>query len=159
MVQTSTPDHIRCMARSVGTWNAVATVAGNHLLGMADGEETPVRGRDWNAARWSGPDGEKPVGSHGAICGSNLEGVGAANRWTIGWPTNLKYFYKNPEGQMIGGEDDHHGDNGDFSGMSIYRWRLNPSRTPRKVYWALRVIKLYLHGERHGYIPAYPPEV
>jgi hypothetical protein len=40
----------------------------------------------------------------------------------------------------------------------IFRPRLDPANTSRATYWALTVIKMYLHGERHGYVPEYPRE-
>ena len=40
----------------------------------------------------------------------------------------------------------------------VYRPKLSPEKTSRKTYWALTVIKMYLHGERHGYTPSYPRE-
>lgn len=55
--------------------------------------------------------------------------------------------------------EDSHGmaeDNDFYSGISVQRWRLRHDRTPRRVFWALQVIKMYLHGEKHGYVPRYP---
>ena len=43
-------------------------------------------------------------------------------------------------------------------GYRIFQPRLDPAKTSRATYWALGVIKLYLHGERHGYTPQYPRE-
>jgi len=87
VVQTSTPNHIGCNTRSVGTGNGQASLARNHLLGLAHGEETPVRGHSEDAARWSGPDAAKAVNSRGVVCRSSVQSAGAQGRWTNLWPT------------------------------------------------------------------------
>lgn len=45
-----------------------------------------------------------------------------------------------------------------FDGLSVQHWCLSREKTPKRIYWAIQVIKMYKQGERHGYVPQYPAE-